>query len=180
MRDLSQLEDVEMAGMLFQSIASACMNLRFVLGAEGVALLGDIEPHGWYPIRHYYRLVELVTAGYTDPGPILEQIGMNISRNWYEGGGKALITRSVDFLAIQVAGHGYHSVVRGPKEKLGKVSILYLNEPEGRAIIHTTTLTPRALQRGVYLGAFQIVGDMTFVQVTTSPTDADVLEIEFH
>lgn len=34
MRDLSGLDDVEMSGILFQSIAQACMNLRFVLGAS--------------------------------------------------------------------------------------------------------------------------------------------------
>lgn len=178
-RRVADLSEVEMLGIMFTSFAGACMNLQFVLGPEAAALLADIDPAGWYPISRYYRIIEIVAHGYTDPGPILERIGADTVRSWYEAGNHARMKRSVDFLALQVGGQAYHSVVRGPRELLGEVRLLALDEAAGRAVVHTTTLVPRALQRGIYLGAFQLCGDVTFVQVDNS-RDPDVIEIEFH
>lgn len=178
-RSAEGLEDVEFSGVMFVSFAGACLNLSYVLGHEAEELLAGVDEYGWYPCERYYRLIDLVTRAYTDPLPILERIGMDTARTWYEQFGKTVMARGVDFLTVQGAGHGYRRVVRGPEHKLGKVVIRYLNEAEGRAVVHSTTLTPRPFQRGVFLGALQIPGDLTFVQVDNSK-DPDIFEIEFH
>jgi hypothetical protein len=171
---------VEMLGVMFQSFATACTNLRIVVGAEAEAILTDLQPMAWYPIARYYRLAELVTASYTDPSPILERIGFDSARVWYESGmGKAVMTRGLDFLTIQPGDGGYRSIIRGPEHVLGAVALTMLDEAAGRARVHSTTLTPRDLERGVLHGGLLVCGDLTYATVENKQ-DPDVFEIEFH
>lgn len=169
-----------MLGVMFQSFATACTNLRIVLGSEASELMDGIQPMGWYPLARYYRLAELVIAGYTEPVSILQRIGTDTAKIWYDSGiGKAQMSCGVDFLKIQTGRGGYHSIIRGPADVIGTIELQLLDEANGRARVHSTTLTPRELEKGVLHGGLQVMGDITFVQIE-NVRDPDIFEIEFH
>lgn len=162
------------------SFARACLNLRLVLGAEAQKLLEGLDPMEWYPLARYYRLCDLVASGYTDAAPILERIGVESMRVWYEhGDGKLLMKKSLDFLAIQAGEGGYKNVFRGPPEQLGAFQVTHLDEAAGKAVITSSTVTNRDLERGVLYGGLQLMGDLAYVHVDNS-ADPDVFKIEFH
>jgi serine/threonine protein kinase len=88
---------------------------------------------------------------------------------WYEfGPGKQIITRGVDFIRFQTSSQGYHSVIQGPPERTGAFTLESLDEGAGTAVIHSNTIFPRALDRGVLMGGIRLAGDIAYLRVDNS------------
>jgi hypothetical protein len=88
------------------------------------------------------------------------------------------VKRAVDFLHYQTGSNGYHSVVRGPADKVGAFALESLDEAAGRAIVRSTTVFDRTIERGVLIGGLETAGDLAFVEVDNS-TDPSVYRIRF-
>lgn len=153
------------------------MTLQLGLGPEVEKLLEGIKPTEWYPLSLYERMNALVTSAYATPGPIFEKMGIEASRLTFEGEQSFRGMRGADFLRFYVA--SYASYVRGPANVVGAIELVLMSEEDGHAIVRTTSIVPRDLERGFYYGGLQSLDDVAFVNIVTDYAGG-MHHIEFH
>lgn len=158
---------VEIYGALLRSFLNAGESLKLLLQGE-VEKIASFEPDKWYPLGEFRKLLQLASR-YKDHGSILEQIGVEMMKAWYHHGpGKSVISSGVDFLRFQTGSNGFRSVVKGPAEDIGSFDLTELNEAGGTAGIHSTTVFPREIERGVLLGGLGLAGDLLYYDVANA------------
>lgn len=171
--------DILVSGALFHSFARACINLDLLVGDHLTAFLATVDPAGFDTAARFTEITELVTGRFAEPEPIVERIGVEVMKVWYEfGPGKQVITCGVDFIRFQTSSQGYHSVIQGPPERTGSFTLESLDEDAGVAVIHSTTIFPRALERGVLMGGIRLAGDIAYLRVDNSD-EPDRFHIRF-
>ena len=176
----AHLENVELLGLFLLSFARACVNLHALVGSEFEPLLAGVEPMGWVSASRFMAVRAAITRRYRDFEPILERIGIEMMKLWYEQGpGRSVVTRAVDFLHYQTGSSGYSSVVRGPAEHVGSFTLVAVDLEEGSAVVCSTTPFDRAMERGVLIGGLQAAGDTVYVDVDNS-ADPDIFQIRLH
>lgn len=167
---------VKVSGALFQAFVNAGESLRLLLwGSPNHAKNFDIS--AWYPLEDFHNLLQL-TARYKNPGSILEQIGAEMTKCWYYGTGKDIITSSTDFIIYQTRSGGFQSVISGPPEVIGAFELIELDENSGTARIHSSTIFPREMECGILYGGLGLTDDFIFYDVLTCD-DTDYLDIIF-
>jgi len=169
--------DTEISGVFLLSLAAACRNLRVLAGGDWEALLADTQPGVWYPVARFDVALEAIVRRLKDPSPVLERVGEEMMRIWYEQGpGRAVVKRGIDFLYYQAGSEGYLSLVRGDPARVGRFVLEEVREGEGLATVRSTTPFDRSLERGVLRGGMEVTGDLDFVSVTNAvdPSRFDV------
>ena len=177
---MQEPHEVQVSGALFLAFRQACVNLNFYIDDETRTRFQVLEPAAWYPLGTFSRLLRLVTERYSDPAPILEQIGIEMMRFWYEvGPGKQHIKRGTDFLHFQTSSEGYYSVIMGDADQIGEFTLVDLNEQAGTATLRSTTPFSKDMERGVLIGGLGLAGDLFYIRVDNSG-DANTFRIEFY
>lgn len=167
------LHSVELSGFFLLSFTRACINLNAIVGDDMEKLVGGIDPQSWLPASSFLAALDLIAGRYPQFEPILERIGAEMMRLWYEfGPGRSIVHKAIDFLHFQTGSEGYASVVRGPAEGVGRFVLESIDAQSGTAVVHSTTPFERAMERGVLLGGLQLAGDAIYVDVDNS-RDAD-------
>jgi hypothetical protein len=173
------MTDVRVRGSICLAVGQACVNLHFFADDAVRARLATMHPDEWYPLDVFLHLLDIVTTRYVDPAPILEQVGVEFARLWYEVEGKHLVHTGVEFLRYQTSSAGYRSVVQGDPDRLGEFTLTALDEQTGTAQLRSTTPFPKDFERGVLRGGLQVVQDIMYVDVDNS-ADPHCFNIEFH
>ncbi len=76
-----------------------------------------------------------------------------------------MISSGTDFLRLQAGSNGFRSVVQGPPEFIGSFDLTEINETAGTARVHSTTVFPLELERGILMGGLGLAGDLLFYDV---------------
>lgn len=169
---------LELLGIFLRSFASACVNLKLLMGDKADALIAS-EPVAWYPAHRFLEAVRSIEGRFPNPEPIKERLGIEMMTLWYEQGpGRSIVSRGVDFLRFQTGSNGYHSVVRGPADEVGDFSLVGLDEGAGRAEVRSSTAFDRTIERGVLIGGLTRAGDLSYVDVDNS-ADSSTFHIRF-
>lgn len=170
---------MEVSGVFLLSLARASVNLRVVAGSEWDELIQRTVPGGWYPRALFTDALEVVTKRFREADPVLERVGFEMMRLWYdEGPGRTTVQSGREFLSFQAGSTGYRSLVRGEDDETGAFVLEHVDDAAGRACIISSTPFPRALERGVLLGGIQLGGDVDYVSVTNEP-DPSRFEVVF-
>lgn len=170
-------QSVKISGVLFQGFKNAGESLNLLLSETSPDEL-DFDVDEWYSIDELRQLIQR-TRRYQNPDAILEQIGIEISKCWYDRGrGRLYFTSVVDFIRYQTSSQGFHSVITGQPARAGTFKLSELDEKGGLARIHSSTLLPRSLELGVLYGGLGIAGDCLFFDANFS-TDRDHFDISF-
>jgi len=165
-------------GVLPLSFTQACINFNFLIKEE-TSFLKDIQPAGWYPLEKFSNILNMVQMKYSNPAPILEQIGIEMMNLWYtQGPGKGIIKRGIDFLHFQTSSEGFYSVIRGTPEQIGDFSLLALDEEKGTATVRSTTPFNKDMERGVLIGGLGTAKDLLYIRVDNSENEA-IFNIQF-
>ncbi len=161
--------EVMMSSTLLLSFHQACVNLSFYLDDEMREMIEGVTPDDWYSMARFNELIGLVAARYDRPSPIIEQIGVEMMRAWYEHGpGHSIVQRGVDFLHFQASSQGYSSVVKGPRDKVGEFVLQEVDEAAGTAVVYSTTPFDKDMERGVLLGGLRLAGDLSYIEIDNS------------
>lgn len=172
--------ELKVAGALIQGYAQACLNLHIVAGRRASQIINDIDMTDWYPLSHWTSLERIVLQSYTNAGPIMLRVGMEMMNAWYHHGpGKEALKQGVDFLHYQTSSQGYVSVVNGPEDLVGKFELVSVDPDKGRALVHSTTPFNRKMECGVLIGGMLAPGDLDYIDIINEERE-DYLEIEFH
>jgi hypothetical protein len=156
----------EIMGVVLSGLIKSFKNINIISGDKAARLAANIQPTEWYPVHHFYLLLDSLTAENKDISSILLRAGMEFIEDWYVNGqGNKLINSSIDFLKFQAGSEGYKSVVRGAPDQVGRVDMAELEENLGRAVLVSTTPFPLDFERGVFYGGMLYPGDMEFVDV---------------
>jgi hypothetical protein len=170
---------VEVSGVFLLSFARACINLHVVAG-EDLASITSVDPMSWVPVDRFLAIMKMIETRYRDFEPIKERLGAEMMKIWFEHGpGKSIVKQGVDFLHHQTGSNGYHSVVRGPADRIGAFVLESVDAERGTARVRSTTPFDRTMERGVLLGGLGLAGDLAYVDVSNA-RDPSVFEIEFH
>jgi len=175
---MKNLDKTQVLGALFLSFGQACINYKFLI-AEETYFLEQIRADEWYPLNSFNAILNKIKTKFTDPAPILEQIGIDMMNLWYsQGPGKHIIKRGIDFLHFQTSSEGYYSVIRGEPDQIGEFSLLSLDEENGTAIVRSTTHFNRDMERGVLIGGLGTAKDLIYIHVNNSENE-DLFQIRF-
>lgn len=172
-------DEVRVAGALLLAVEQACVNLSFFIDEPTSEYLRGVSPTGWYPLHTYTALLDLVASRYADPAPILERIGSEMIRIWYQTGAAGLVQSAVEFLQFQTSSRGYYSMVQGPPHKIGTFELVELDEQAGTAVLRSTTPFSKDLERGVILAGISVPQPLAYANVDNS-ADVHTYLIEFH
>ncbi len=160
---------MQVAGVFLLSLGQASVNLRMLASASFDELVRGMKPDGWYEKELFTAALDKVTSRFADPAPMLERVGFEMMRLWYEHGpGRSIVSNGPEFLRFQSGSEGYRSLVRGTEEETGGFFLTEMDDAAGRALMVSTTPFPRALERGVLLGGIQLGGGVDFVGVDNS------------
>lgn len=175
----ARAQEPKVAGIFLHAAGRAFVHLHVLGGPEVDALCAGVEPMVFYPHARFAALLASVRARFSDMDPVLEQLGIQMMKDWYElGPGKSLVDSGVGFLRFQTGSQGYCNVVEGPVEAIGRFALVALDEASGTARVHSSTPFPRAMERGVLLGGMQAPGDLAYVRVDNA-ANASVFEVLF-
>lgn len=173
-------EILEVHGSLIQGYAQACINLNIIAGKVAIDTFSGINMNDWYPLSKWTELERIVISSYKNSGPIMQRVGIEMMRGWYNyGPGKGLIKAGVDFLHFQTGSKGYVSVVKGSKEQVGKFELKLIVKEDGKAIVESTTPFNKNMEQGVLIGGMLAPGDLDYVDARISEDNTHI-EIEFH
>jgi len=158
---------IEIYGALLRSFKDAGESLKLLLQGDALEI-ESFEPDKWYPIEAFQKLLQRVSQ-YKRYDSILEQIGIEMIKGWYhQGPGKSFIHSGIDFLNYQTSSEGFQSVVKGSPGRIGTFDLMELNEAGGTASVHSTTIFPRSLERGILSGGLGIAGDLLYYAVSNT------------
>ncbi len=170
-------DKVEISGALFLAFLNAGESLKLLL-QEDERGLESFEPDKWYPLEEFRRVLRRASQ-YRNHANILVQIGGEMMRGWYNHGpGRSLVSSGIDFLRLQAGSKGFRSVVQGRPELVGSFDLVTIDETGGTAGIHSTTVFPRDLERGILMGGLGLAGDLLYYDVGR-PSQAGSFEIHF-
>lgn len=162
-------DDIWVSGALVLSFVRACVNLELLFDGEITQAVRSTAPDDWATLAEFRRLLAVCAARYVEPAPILERIGAEMMNVWYSlGPGRSLIHSGLDFLRFQTGSEGYRSVIRGSSDRVGDFVLAELDEERGTAVVHSTTVLPRDMERGVLLGGVRLAGDVAYAEVENS------------
>lgn len=165
--------------MFLLSLARAAVGVRALAGPAWERVLTETDGEHWYPAAQFQAALAAITGNFRDASPVLERVGFEMMRAWYERGpGRTLAKGGVDFMRFQAGSEGYRSMVRGTDDETGSFMLEDLDVERGRASVRSTTPFDRSLERGVLLGGMQLAGDLDFVSVSNTP-DPSHFEIRF-
>lgn len=168
---------IKIHGSLFHAFLNAGHSLKLLLNGN-VEHLQFYEQDQWYEFEEFVELLGL-TSKYTNSGRILEQLGMEMMKSWFQNGSETpRIASSLEFLELQRDSLGFFSVVEGPREATGSFALQGLDNDAGKARVLSSTVFPRELERGILMGGLALAGDLLYFEVDNS-LDADVFEILF-
>jgi len=171
-------DSTQISGTLPLSFGQACVNFQFLI-AEETPFLAQIKPDAWYPLQRFSKILNTIREKYSDPAPILEQIGIEMMNQWYsQGPGKQIIKKGIDFLHFQTSSEGYYSVIRGKPDQIGDFSLLSLDGEKGTAVVRSTTPFDRDMERGVLIGGMRTTNDLLYVHVDNKDNQ-DIFQIQF-
>jgi diguanylate cyclase (GGDEF)-like protein len=157
--------DLEVHGALLCGLTAASQALDLLPPETPVTY----RPDRWYPIAELNRALAVV-QNYSEPGPVLRQIGIVMIAEWHtRGPGGALVHTGLDFLRHQAGSGGFHGVVRGPAASTGEFTLTVLDEQAGCAEVHSTTPFPYELEAGILLGGLAIGGQLLYYDVDACP-----------
>ena len=160
------MEQSQTIGIILLGMVNAFRRIDVITSAEASKLTRDIDPDQWYPLPRFFALMDALTAGGRDVSPVLFRAGTEFITMWYhDGPGHTFIDGGIDFLRYQAGSSGYSSVVRGPREEVGAVELVELDEPAGLARILSITPFPSEFDRGAFYGGVVAPGDMAWVEV---------------
>lgn len=160
------LAGVEVSGIFVGSFARACVNIG-ILGGSELEELTAVAPSDSCPADRFVAFFASLERRFRSFEPIKERIGVEMMRLWYESGpGRSIVRRGVDFLRHQTGSEGYHAVVRGPAERVGSFSLVFVDEARGEAEVCSSSPFDRSMERGILLGGMQLAGDLVFVDIT--------------
>jgi hypothetical protein len=172
-------QETRLAGIFLHAAGRAFVHLHVLGGPEVDALSAGVDPMGFYPYAKFAALLAAVEKRFRDMDPVLEQLGVQMMKDWYElGPGQSLVASGAAFLRFQTGSEGYRSVVQGPESAVGGFALTAIDETAGTACVRSSTPFPRAMERGVLLGGMQAPGDLAYVRVTNAE-DADVFDVVF-
>ena len=124
-----QTEAVEVSGILFLSFVQACTNLDCYVDETVTDFLVDVRPDGWYALERYTHLLATVAERYARPAIILEQLGAEMMRLWYEmGPGKVLVQEGLDLSHIRPIA----DTDRDPQAALARLARGFVRDPRPR------------------------------------------------
>ncbi len=170
-------DHVEIHGSLLRTFLDAGESLKLLFQRDEVEMK-SFEPDKWYPLEEFRKLLRRASQYKTHPS-ILEQIGIEMMKGWYHHGpGKGIIRSGIDFLKFQTGSEGFRSVIKGPPEHTGTFNLVNLNEAGGAARVHSSTVFPRDLERGVLLGGLGLAGGLLFYNVG-NVSHRDLFDIHF-
>lgn len=172
-------EILRVHGSLFRAFLNAGESLRLLLEGN-VEHLACYREDAWYELDEFKELIGLANR-YANSGKILEQIGIEMMKAWYRPGpGHAVIASSLDFINLQTGSQGFVSVVSGPDECTGRFTLEQLDRHNGVARIHSSTIFPRELERGILIGGLGLTGDLLYYTVdnTQNKDDFDILFVD--
>lgn len=159
--------------MFLLSLGTACKNLRVIAGTDWERMLEGTRPEEWYSVSRFDDALAAIVRRLKDPGPVLERIGEEMMRIWYElGPGRSVVSRGIDFLHYQTGSEGYLSLVRGDEAYVGRFVLEEVDEANGRATVRSSTPFDRSLERGVLRGGIYVAGDLDFVSVTNDEDES--------
>ena len=93
-------DETQVLGALFLSFGQACVNFKIFV-VEETRFLEHIRAEEWYPLEKFSHILHTVQEKYSDPAPILEQIGIEMMNLWYSHGpGKHIIQRGIIELPV--------------------------------------------------------------------------------
>ncbi|MCG8569587.1 MAG: GGDEF domain-containing protein [Spirochaetes bacterium] len=156
----------EVQGSLLNGIVTAFRKINIISVREAKDIVNNIDSNLWYPLDHFFRLFRQLTKGRKEISPLLYKAGINFIEDWYfNGPGRNLIFKAVDYLKFQDKSSGYYSVVRGKPKDIGSIHIEKLDEKAGYAVIKAITPFPREYEMGVFYGGLMAPGDLEWVDV---------------
>ncbi len=163
----------EIMGVVLAGLIRSFRNIYVISGQSADRLAARIKSTEWYPVKRFYELLELLTAGDGDRASVLPRAGMEFIQEWYvENHGSDFIKNSTDFLKFQAASAGYRSVVRGDPRDVGAVDISDLDESQGKAVVVSTSPFPAEFEKGIFYGGMLYPGDLEYVSVRIDQDDA--------
>lgn len=168
---------VEIHGSILNGFNAAGQSIRLLLHRYSDEQL-DYSPDKWYHLSDFQSLLQQSSC-YNNPGAVLERIGEEMMRAWYQNGpGKQLAPTAVNFLRFQAGSQGYRSVVRGTSEEVGDFVLEKLDEQSGLARIRSSTIFDRHLELGILYGALSEAQGLLFFDVILN-SDNEHIDIRF-
>lgn len=174
-------ENPAVHGSLFRAFLNAGESLKLLLDGY-VDHLESYRENAWYSLDEFNELLGLAKR-YSNSGKILEQIGIEMMNAWYQHGpGQSMISTSLGFLKFQSSSAGFLSVVAGSRDIVGAFVLEELDEAKGMARVHSTTIFPRELERGILMGGLGLIGDLLYFTVDNNRNadDFDILFVDQH
>lgn len=166
-------------GSMLLCFAHACKNHQITLGHELEKFASPDVLGSWFDLSDYKNLCNKVSTIYTNPTPVLEKIGEEMMKIWFQAAGKNLIKSGVDFIKLQTSSDGYKQVVQGPSDEIGYFSLKSIDEKKGIATVESKTPLNREVERGVLRGGINLFNEYSYISVNSGETQ-DIMNIEFH
>lgn len=164
----SPLAGGELVGSMLIGLIRSLKNVHVLSGDIAQRLAEGVESSAWYPITHFFDVLNEIKHRDIDLKPILFHAGMAVAEDWYRnGGGNARIFSTADLLRMQADNVGYSQIHRGDPEVIGRVDLAELDEAAGRAVLVCLTPYPKEFERGLFYGSVTMLGDMQYVQVSS-------------
>ncbi len=165
----SPLASGELRGSVLNGLIRSLKNVHVLSGEMAKRLAEGVESAAWYPMMHFFEVLNEIKHRDIDLKPILFQAGMAVAEDWFRtnSSGYARVFSTADFLRLQAGSVGYAQMHRGCPEVVGQIELEEINEAAGRAVLICTTPYPKEFERGFFCGCLGMLGDMQFVQVTS-------------
>ena len=157
----------EILGAVLLGLVRSFKSIEAISGNTAAALVDGLEPGAWYPMTHFFTILDSLGGRDVDYDPILFQAGGAFIQGWYDHGhGREIVHCVTDFLAIQGTDAGYAAVHRGAPEVVGSQTLLELDVEDGRAVIVGINPYPSAFEHGIFTTGMQLAGDVAHCDVT--------------
>lgn len=155
-----------MKGFTLHAYRRACLNLDRIVSPHSKVLGLKIDLDRWYPFSYLKELEEEILKSYDNPEYVLEYIGEELIREWYhEGPGRDIAFSAWDYLLMQEHSKGYHYIVRGRDEQIGKFQLVQADQQKGKALIESTTPFSRSFEKGTLFGGLMAAGDIAYADI---------------
>jgi two-component system NtrC family sensor kinase len=168
---------IQVLGVPFLAFRQVMSGFHLLCAPELEAFLQQVRYNAWYPAAPMLQLFQYLVT-YADPGPILEQIGMELAQllSGYDEW-QAVFRSGEDFLRAHQDSRLYYTFVKGPRALIGAFSLRTIDVAAGRASLHSSTPFRRELERGFILGGLRLTHSFAYIQIDNSQ-DAHNFQID--
>lgn len=165
----SPLASGEVRGSVLNGLIRSLKNVHVLSGGMARRLAEGVESATWYPMMHFFEVLNEIKHRDIDLKPILFQAGVAVAEDWFRtnSSGYARVFSTADFLRLQAGNVGYAQMHRGSPEVVGQIELEEMDDAGGRAVLVCTTPYPKEFERGFFYGSLAMLGDMQYVQVTS-------------